>query len=45
MSFHTISDLNEVISIRTFSQKERSINEGKEYVFYDIFLYYSISIT
>ena len=38
MSFYTINDLNQVASTRTFSQKEKIINEAKEYVEFDIFL-------
>jgi hypothetical protein len=38
MSFYTINDLNQVASTRTFSQKERIINEAKEYTVFDIFL-------
>ena len=38
MSFYTINDLNQVASTRTFSQKEKIINEAKEYTVFDIFL-------
>lgn len=38
MSFYTIYDLNQVSSKQTFSQKERIINEAKEYLVFDIFL-------
>jgi hypothetical protein len=41
MSFYTINDLNQVASTRTFSQKERIINEAKEYTVFDIFLSHS----
>ncbi len=38
MSFYTIKELNQVASTSTFSQKERIINEAKEYTVFDIFL-------